>query len=481
MCPFRSRSTGDAAEDAAHAAASVAKVTVQRRPVNGTNGKSGGFPISEIARTPISRKTHPVTMWNRNGLVYWSIAVLLHLSLDGCTGRGDDPVSVTTDIVDCKEGIKVYETRFVLEVVLPRNCEFRSTSSISVKWHSVQRELQVSATPSIIRKVNFDTRVFDVVVVRSGEWGHYELPMSFTFRDGAGFLALGDYLYILGGWTYEEPYRGGSVVSEVWRSSNGFDWEQLPNAPWPGRHGAAYLVHEGKIFVIGGDLYSDVYSTVDGINWTFLGDFKDSFGGRYTPNAVSLNGEIILYGGIKWLAGNCASPTVCTAIGFTDVWKSRSGNSWQFVGNTPWPGRGLIHGGIVHNGKIYLVGGGLKQSLQDVAYGETSVEFSDIWSSSDGKNWTLEVEKFNFPARTHFSVLSAFGTCWISDGSIGTQENVSNDLFMASDCIHFSPVITPDGYQKRHASSFTSFNGSLLVFGGPATDFPRRTLWRYTP
>ncbi len=135
----------------------------------------------------------------------------------------------------------------------------------------------------------------------------------------------------------------------------------------------------------------------------------------------------------------------------------------------------------MHNGKIYLIGGGLKQSLQEYAYGETSAEFSDIWSPLEGKSWTLETQKFDFLTRIHFSVLSAFGSCWVSDGSIDTQENVSNDQFRASDCIHFSRDITPVGYQKRHASSFTSFNGSLLVFGGPATDFPRRTLWRYTP
>ena len=148
----------------------------------------------------------------------------------------------------------------------------------------------------------------------------------------------------------------------------------------------------------------------------------------------------------------------------------------------PWEGRGLIHGSIVHNGEIFLIGGGLKVTPPpNERYAETLTEFSDIWSSGDGVHWTRRAERFAFAPRTNFSVLSTKAGCFVSDGSVGNQANVSNDLFFASDCISFQPVADTPPLQKRHASSLADLNGSLVILGGPSTDAPGTAIWQYFP
>jgi len=86
-------------------------------------------------------------------------------------------------------------------------------------------------------------------------------------------------LYFLGGWSSD--YGGG--YSDVWFTLDLQNWKQLtPRAPWPGRHGAAWLVHGNRLFVLGGDLIDDAWSSADGVNWR-LENPAAPFGKRYTP------------------------------------------------------------------------------------------------------------------------------------------------------------------------------------------------------
>jgi len=377
----------------------------------------------------------------------------------------------------CGEPVRVNETSSVVYIVMGRACTTPFLLQIVAKggeslvavdrfgyeWHQA-----------------WNTSTKKVIVVQQGQWRRAEFPESFKRRDGAGLLELGGYLFILGGWTYDEPYNGeAATVSEVWRSSDATTWELLGNAPWPGRHGAGWVVHNDKMFVVSGDLFSDIWSSSDGLSWNRDGETQP-FGGRYTPNVASFNGYLYLYGGMTWTPGNCPSPKVCNAVGFDDTWKSLDGRNWIKVGDAPWQGRALVHGSAVSRGKLFVIGGGLKASVNQPT-GQTVKEFYDVWSTVDGVNWVRETEDFGIPPRTHFSVLGTNEGCYLSDGSVGTQANVSSDVFFAEDCAHFALIPDKSPMQGRHASSMIMFNGSLLIFGGPPTDHPGRDIWQYFP
>ena len=103
-------------------------------------------------------------------------------------------------------------------------------------------------------------------------------------RDGAGLVSFDGSLWLLGGWRVREDGPSGpgnledtafegtgwTVDSEIWKSDDGSAWEYVASAPWPGRHTAGYVVHAGRMWVVGGDCYSnsaDVWSSADGIEW----------------------------------------------------------------------------------------------------------------------------------------------------------------------------------------------------------------------
>lgn len=312
-----------------------------------------------------------------------------------------------------------------------------------------------------------------VGLVRAGQWRSITNTDSWQHRDGAGLLLLNGELYLLGGWVW------GEVTSEVWKTRDLVHWEFLGHAPWPARHGSAWLVHGQRLWVIGGDLYDDVWSSPDGVAWTQEAAHAP-FGPRYTPTAASVGGRIVVYGGQSWQTGTGCD--FCVAEASREVWSSADGRQWQLANaQAPWEGRGLIHGSIVHDGEIFLVGGGLKAVPVGEHHSETVAERSDIWSSRDGVAWTRRSEALSFTPRTHFSVVATPKGCYVSDGSVGTQANVVNDLFFAADCVSYAPVPDTPPLEPRHASSLAAFNGSLVILGGPPAGDAGTTVWQYFP
>jgi hypothetical protein len=322
--------------------------------------------------------------------------------------------------------------------------------------------------------VNISNKRYKLTLVKENSWRKIENLKSWSHRDGAGALLFNGKIYLLGGWNHKE------VVNEVWVTDDLLNWTQLPNAPWQARHLAGWVVHNQKMYVIGGDLIADVWSSTDGRNWK-LETSSAPFGERYAPIAQSVGEYIYLYGGQYWTpVWWCFNRPDCLPVGLNDVWRSKDGVLWESViDNAPWTGRALVHGGLYFKDRFYLVGGGLKNAAG--TWSETYVEFTDIWSSPDAISWIKESEGFNFPGRTHFSVLSTKKGCYVSDGSVGTQANVTNDLFHASDCINYKKIEVPSDLPARHASSLFEFNASIVLLGGPPGGGAGTAIWQYFP
>lgn len=327
---------------------------------------------------------------------------------------------------------------------------------------------QVTYAGSTIRSgEEIDVHGTRVGLFKAGQWRVIE-NAPWQARDGAGLLVFKGELYLLGGWLL------GPTTSEVWKTKDLRNWELVTVAPWPGRHGAAWLVHDDRIFVIGGDLFDDVWSSPDGLNWTQEAA-SAPFGKRYTPNAVSLDGYIVVYAGQYWEPVDwCIDRPDCVPMGPRDVWRSRDGKTWEKMGDAPWGGRGLIHGSVVHNGALVLIGGGLKVVPPGERWSQTFTEFNDIWTMKGGV-WSL-AGTFGFP-RTHFAVLEAPQGCFVAAGSAGTQGNLTNDLLFAPDCLTFTKIQVPADMPVRHAASFVYFNDSLVILGGPGD--AGTSIWQY--
>ena len=111
------------------------------------------------------------------------------------------------------------------------------------------------------------------------EWHCVTENAAFAARDGAGALVFHDKMWLLGGWNPGDKVHFPLICnSEVWSSTDGAAWTlENPQAPWEGRHTAGYVVHNNRMWIVGGDCnqghyQNDVWSSADGIHWELGND-----------------------------------------------------------------------------------------------------------------------------------------------------------------------------------------------------------------
>lgn len=179
-------------------------------------------------------------------------------------------------------------------------------------------------------------------------------------------------IFLMGGQTFRTFYN------DVWTSCDGADtWTQVvEHAPWGGRAGLGGTMHQGRLVIAGGchdnvpydpgafrTFYTDVWSSDNGKDWELLTD-KPGWKGRSGPRLVSFSGKLFIIAG---------------EVGFTtktqlaDVWSSDDGKAWSLVTASPAYTARSGHGVVVTPGYLVLIAGW--------------PELSDIYYSSDGANW----------------------------------------------------------------------------------------------
>ena len=130
------------------------------------------------------------------------------------------------------------------------------------------------------------------------QWTKVTDQAAFAARDGAGALVFNNRMWLLGGWNPGDKVHFPEVCnSEVWSSTDGARWRlENPPAPWEGRHTAGYVVHQGRMWILGGDAnhrhyQNDVWISADGVNWERVCD-NVPWGPRVLHHTVAFDGKI---------------------------------------------------------------------------------------------------------------------------------------------------------------------------------------------
>jgi hypothetical protein len=208
-----------------------------------------------------------------------------------------------------------------------------------------------------------------------------------------------------------------SIGGQVWRTSNGINWTNVvtnnfglgasnPNAWW------SFEIFNNHLYAgTGGYTGSGLlYRTSDGVNWTPV--TNDGFGdvdNVAIPCLANFNGYI--YACTRTIAGVGAQ-----------VWRSNTGDpgSWVQVasGGLGNPDYNRPYGLIVAGNTLYLTIT-IRQSL----YGSLG---DQIWRTTDGINWVLDVSNGWGDPNNAFSDYSDKGATVFNDSIyIGTENSVT--------------------------------------------------------
>ena len=266
-------------------------------------------------------------------------------------------------------------------------------------------------------------------------------------------------LYVLGG-----TIGGSNNLNDVWSSEDGRNWTlRNGNSPWEAREQFQAVSHNGRLHVLSGSSSSlgntyrrDAWSSDDGETWVL--DSNKAWGGggaRRALGAVSHNGRLYVMGGHRNGAYN-------------DVWSSVDGKgTWSFEGYAEWPGRARFEV-VSHNGRMYVIGGDSDGGLTPIG---------DVWSSADGKNWVQEKEnteaywgkRYRLRAVSHNGLLYVVGgryeSVGASAGKIVTVDVNADDVWSSADGKSWTIVV--DNVQGLDRSGFgvAVFPPPLVLWG----------------
>jgi hypothetical protein len=229
-------------------------------------------------------------------------------------------------------------------------------------------------------------------------WKHGDLPMT---------LAFSDRMWLMGGW-YNGRLPGHGASNEVWSSTDGVHWERATeHAGWSPRLAAGAVVFKGRMWILGGtedyyfgdetSLKNDVWSSADGKEWR-----QETAHAPWSPRAyhaaVVHDDKLWVIGGGNYVPEYHAS---------NDVWCSSDGVNWeQVTEHTPWSPR-LWFSAVTYRDRIWVLGGWSDRP---------SKNWGDVWYSQDGAHWTQLRSNVAWKERHEHSAYVFKGRIWVAGG-----------------------------------------------------------------
>jgi hypothetical protein len=235
----------------------------------------------------------------------------------------------------------------------------------------------------------------------------------------------------------------------VWKREN-------ESVEWAPRTAFGCVEHKGRLWVIGGsrvgagqDRYlNDVWTSGDGITWENVTD-KAIWGPRAYPCCFSFHDGL-------WVVGGFLEDAETSGREPIDVWTSKDGAVWEKIeiqGSAP------VRSGymsVVYKDRLWLLDG--------TKFGRSTGR-SKVWSSSDGRQWSVETDKTPW---SEMGVLQR--ECVVHrSGMVVIDSNYSGArVWRSTDGRTWEMLAEDVGWVRRTGFSCVSENGKIWVFGGEA-------------
>jgi hypothetical protein len=172
-----------------------------------------------------------------------------------------------------------------------------------------------------------------------------------------------------------------------------------------------------------------------------------------------------------WLmGGQQLESQAAPGVAYNDVYSSADGKSWSLVtSHAGWSPRGQIIGNVVFDGKMWVIGGGTY---------DVRTYLNDIWNSSDGVNWTKVAASAPWQGRQFQNVAVFDNKIWIVAGGTRQDEGGSTDVWYSTDGHDWTNLAgTP--WTLRHAASLWVFQNALW-FGNGSSAAVYNDVWKMT-
>lgn len=292
---------------------------------------------------------------------------------------------------------------------------------------------------------------------QQADWKQVTPHAEWRQRDSQGEVVFQDRLWIFGGWhdSYTSPPR------DVWNSADGVKWNLIEaNAPWKHSDLPMTIVFKDRMWLMGG-WYNGRLPDRSASNEVWSSENGKDWK-LETPQAgwsARLGAGIVEFKGKMWILGGTEDYYFGTANSLkNDVWSSEDGKTWTLAtDNAGWAPR-AFHQAAVLNDRIYVFGGG--NYLPEYA------AHRDVWSSADGVHWEQETAKAPWHERIWFSTVVYRDHLWLMGGWSNNPYKNWGDVWYSRDGKEWKEFKTEHCWRERHELSAFVFQDRIWVAGG---------------
>jgi hypothetical protein len=225
------------------------------------------------------------------------------------------------------------------------------------------------------------------------------------------------------------------------------------SAPWSPRTYYCTVVFHDTLWLIGGttlvndtlvDQTNDIWCTTDGRNWIKVTDSAPWLG-RTGHTCVVFRDTLWLLGGVHF-----SNPYRM----LNDIWCTTDGRNWiKVTDSAPWSVR-YCHATIVFHDTLWLLGG--------IGPGQPPIYPTDIWKSSNGRNWILVTDSAPYGRRGNFDIVSLRDTLWL----IGGDSRPINSVWCSPDGYNWECILDSAPWSWRVGYASLVVRDSIWLLGG---------------
>ncbi len=227
-------------------------------------------------------------------------------------------------------------------------------------------------------------------------------------------------------------------------------WYQFTaNAPFKFPEPPLVLKYKNNMWAMASNLMTAVYYSFDGVNW-----IPATYTVPWQPRSYSAGA---VFKDKMWLIGGKAAG----GSALNDVWSSTDGTTWnKETGAAQWSAR-HGHGCFVLPGsnKMFIVGG----------IDSAGNCLNDVWSSSDGKQWTQETSQAFQTGRAAFGTAVYDNMVWTIAGLINGDEQKgtpTNEVWYSSNGSQWNKITKTLAWKERYYPAVAALSTGLFMCGG---------------
>jgi hypothetical protein len=291
------------------------------------------------------------------------------------------------------------------------------------------------------------------------DWVQVTDKAPWQARDSQGEVVYKDQLWILGGWFDSFV----AAPRDVWSSPDGKSWNLVTReAPWKHSDLSMSLVFDDRMWFFGGWYNGRMPGhEAGGEVWSSDDGAKWQQATPKAPWGPRLAAAAVVFKAKMWILGGTDDYYFGDERSMkNDVWSSADGKNWTLVTpSAPWPAR-AYHQAVVLNDRIYLLGGGNYVPKYEAR--------SDVWSSVDGAHWEQVTPEASWHPRLWFSSVVYRDHMWVLGGWSNNPSQNWGDVWYSRDGKNWSELRSNRVWKERHEHSAYVFKDKIWVAGGHA-------------